>query len=171
MIPIKQPPMPDTRPDPVQPADAAALALVAQLRASARTAALAVIDPTDGSPGISRIALAPGPDGAPLTLISALSAHHAALCAHPACALMLGEVAEKGDPLTHPRLMLKARATFVAPDDPTRPTLRDHWLALHPKARLYIDFSDFSFVRFTLTSGLLNAGFARAHRLSAEDLA
>lgn len=162
--------MPNPKSDPVQPPDDAARALTQDLRLSARTAALAVIDPADGTPGVSRIALAPGPQGGHLTLISALSAHHAALMANPASALMIGELGPKGDPLTHPRLMLKARAHFVAPDDPARPGLRDHWLTLHPKSRLYIDFADFAFVQFTLTSGLLNAGFARAYRLTAQDL-
>ena len=89
---------------------------------------------------------------------------------NPACALLLGEPAAKGDPLTHPRLMLKARASFVTPDDPARPALRDHWLKTHPKSKLYVDFADFAFVRFTLLSALLNAGFGKAHHLTPEEL-
>ena len=159
-----------TRPDPVQAPDAASLALTRQLLDTATHAALAVTDPTDATPGISRIAFGRAPDTGFLTLVSALAPHHAALRAHPACALLIGEVGDKGDPLTHPRLMLKARAEFVAPDDPTRATLRDHWLAHQPKAKLYIDFADFAFVRFTPVSALLNGGFARAFRLTPKDL-
>ncbi|MBC2836405.1 pyridoxamine 5'-phosphate oxidase family protein [Paragemmobacter straminiformis] len=154
--------------DPVQAATPEAIALARDLLALPH-AALAVTDPADGTPAISRIALGLSPDG-PVTLISSLSAHHAALQADPACALLLGEPAAKGDPLTHPRLMLKARAEFVAPDDPARPALRDHWLQTHPKAKLYIDFADFAFVRLHPVSALLNAGFGKAHRLSADDL-
>ena len=154
--------------DPVQPATPEAIALARDLLALPHTA-LAVTDPADGTPAISRIALGLSPDG-PVTLISALSAHHAALQANPACALLLGEPAAKGDPLTHPRLMLKARAEFVAPEDPSRATLRDHWLSTHPKSKLYIDFADFTFVRLHPTSALLNAGFGKAHRLTAQDL-
>lgn len=156
-------------PDPVAPPDDAARRLARTLMA-ARHAALAVTDPADGTPGISRIAFGTGPDGVPLTLVSALAPHFAALGANPACALLLGEVGEKGDPLTHPRLMVKARAEFVAPDDPARPALRDHWLATHPKAKLYVDFADFAFVRLHPVSALLNGGFARAFRLSPDDL-
>ena len=159
-----------TRPDPVAPADDDARALARDLLQGAAHAALAVTDPQDGTPSISRIAFGLGPDGIPCTLISALAPHHAALQASPACALMLGEPGDRGDPLTHPRLMVKARADFVAPDDPARATLRDHWLTQHPKAKLYIDFADFAFVRLHPVSALLNAGFARAFRLTPQDL-
>ncbi|MDP3264878.1 MAG: pyridoxamine 5'-phosphate oxidase family protein [Tabrizicola sp.] len=158
------------RPDPVAPADAEARSLARTLM-QAGHAALAYTDAATGTPGISRIAFGLGPDGTMLTLISALAAHHAGLAAHPACALMLGEPEGKGDPLTHPRLMIRATARFIAPDAPDRPTIRDHWLGRHPKAKLYIDFADFAFVRFQPVSALLNAGFARAYRLTPGDLA
>jgi putative heme iron utilization protein len=158
-----------TRPDPVAAADDEARTLARDLLAASH-AALAVTDPQDGTPAVSRIAFGLGPDGVPLTLISSLAAHSAALRAHPACALMVGEVGEKGDPLTHPRLMVKARAEFVAPDDPARPALRAHWLQTHPKAKLYVDFADFAFVRLHPVSILLNGGFGRAYRLAPEDL-
>lgn len=157
------------RPDPVQPADDTARGLARALLAAPH-AALAWTDPETGTPGISRIAFAHAPDRGFLTLISALAAHHAALRAHPDCALLLGEPGEKGDPLTHPRLMIRARAVFVAADAPDRPTLRDHWLRQNPDSRLYIDFADFALVRLTPVSAFLNAGFARAFRLTPADL-
>ena len=159
-----------TRPDPTLPATDDARALARTLLRAATHAALAVTDAATGTPGISRIAWGLGPDDRPVTLISALAPHFAALAAHPACAVMVGEVGESGDPLTHPRLMLRATAGFVAPSDPTRPALRDRWLADHPKSAMYIDFADFAFVRFTPLSALLNAGFARAFRLTPDDL-
>ena len=159
-----------TRPDPVAAADAEARKLARDLVLGASHAALAVVDPSDGTPGISRIAFGLAPEGGFLTLVSALAPHHAALAANPSCALLLGEVGEKGDPLTHPRLMVKARATFIAADDPARPALRARWLQDHPKAKLYVDFGDFAFVRLMPVSALLNGGFARAYRLSAGDL-
>lgn len=159
-----------TRPDPVAPADAEARALALSLLSQADHAALAVTDPVDGTPSISRIAFGLAPDGLPLTLVSALAPHFAALKSAPACALMVGEVGDKGDPLTHPRLMVKARAEFVAADDPARAALRDYWLKGHPKAKIYVDFADFAFVRLHPVSALLNGGFARAFRLGPEDL-
>jgi len=156
--------------DPVRDADVDALALARRLLAEAEHAALAVTDPADGLPGISRIAFALGPDGALLTLISSLSAHHGALRAQPACALMVGEPGEKGDPLTHPRLMIRARAAFIAPDDAERPAIRAAWLAQRPKAKLYVDFADFGFIRFHPVSVLLNGGFGKAFRIAPDQL-
>ena len=155
--------------DPVAAADDEARALARSLLALGH-AALAVTDPADGTPGISRIAFGLSPDGLPVTLVSSLAPHFGALQANPACALLLGEVGDKGDPLTHPRLMVKARAEFVAPDDPARAALRDHWVRTHPKAKLYVDFADFAFVRLHPVSALLNGGFARAFRLMPSDL-
>lgn len=162
--------MPEPRPDPVAPADPEARALARGLLAGAQSAALAVTDPADGTPAISRIAFGLSPAGLPVTLVSALAPHHAALRAHPACAVLVGDPGPKGDPLTHPRLMIKARAQFVAADDPGRPALRDHWLKHHPKSKLYIDFADFAFVMLHPGSALLNGGFARAFRLVPQDL-
>lgn len=158
-----------TRSDPVQPADDEARTLARGLMAALH-ATLAWADPDTGHPSISRIAFGLGPDGMPTTLISGLAPHLAALKADPRCSLLLGEVGAKGDPLTHPRLMIRARASFVAADDPGRSALRDHWLKGHPKAALYIDFPDFAFVRLTPESAVLNGGFARAYRMTPDDL-
>lgn len=155
--------------DPVRPADAEARALAQGLLALGH-AALAWTDPDTGTPGISRIAFARDPQAGLLTLVSGLAPHFRALRDRPDCALMLGEVGEKGDPLTHPRLMIRARATFIAPDDPERPAIRARWLERNPKAQVYIDLPDFAFVRLTPVSALLNGGFARAFHLSPQDL-
>jgi len=157
------------RPDPVQPADDSARAAAADLLRLGH-AALAWTDPDTGTPGISRISFARDPDEGLLTLISGLAPHFRALQARPDCALMLGEVGDKGDPMTHPRLMIRARAVFVALDDPARPELRARWLRRSPKATIYIDLPDFAFVRLVPTSALLNGGFARAFHISPADL-
>ena len=162
---MSQPP----RPDPVAAADDEARALARQLL-SLGHAALAWTDPDTGTPGISRIAFALDSDAGPMTLVSGLAPHFRALRQAPDCALMLGEVGDKGDPMTHPRLMIRAQAAFVAPDDPARGALRDRWLARNPKARVYIDLPDFAFVRLVPQSALLNGGFARAFRLTPADL-
>lgn len=158
-----------SRPDPVAPADDAVRALARKLLQSPH-AALSYIDPESGTPGISRIALGLLPDGRSISLVSSLASHSPALRKCPDCAFMVGEPEAKGDPLAHPRLMVRAKASFVTPDDPHRPAFRDHWLAHHPKAKLYIDFADFAFVLLVPVNALLNGGFARAHRLSAQDL-
>jgi putative heme iron utilization protein len=158
-----------SRPDPVQPANDDAHAIVRQLLTLGH-AALAWTDPDMGTPGISRIAFARDPEAGLLTLVSGLAPHFRALRDKPDCALMLGEVGEKGDPMTHPRLMIRARASFMASDDPTRPGIRDRWLTRNPKATVYIDLPDFAFVRLSPVSALLNGGFARAYHVKPEDL-
>ena len=76
------------RPDATLPATDEARASVRAMLAAARHAALAYADPL---PGISRIALGLCPEGRPVTLISALAPHFAALAALPDCALLIGE--------------------------------------------------------------------------------
>jgi putative heme iron utilization protein len=84
---------PASRPDPVQPADAAARAQARRLLADARHGALATLDPGGGHPLASRSAVALDADGTPLLLLSALAAHFAALEADPRCSLLVGEPA------------------------------------------------------------------------------
>jgi len=157
--------MTEAKTDPIRPTDDEARALARGLIADARHAALAVLDPATGAPMVTRIALVPGRDAAPLTLISTLSSHTAALAENPACSLLIGEPGAKGDPLTHPRLTLQARAE---PAD--KAALRDHYLSLYPKATLYYDFGDFGLTRFAPVAGFLNGGFGKAYRLSPADL-
>jgi putative heme iron utilization protein len=156
---------PADRPSPIRPTDDEARALARGLIDAARFAALGVIAPDSGTPMVTRIALVPGPDGVPLTLISTLSQHTAALDATPACSLLIGEPGPKGDPLTHPRLTLQAVAE---PAD--KAALRDHYLSLYPKAQLYFDFTDFRLIRFRPVAAHLNGGFGKAFHLSAQDL-
>lgn len=159
-----------TKSDPIRPTDAGARSLARDLLTTATYAALAVTDPAKGTPSVTRVALATAPDGTPLTLISDLSSHTCALQADANCALLVGEPDDKGDPLTHPRMTLHAKAAFLPKDSDEHMQTRDHYLSLRPKAKLYVDFPDFSFVRFEVTGGLLNGGFGKAFHLTTDDL-
>jgi heme iron utilization protein len=128
-----------------------------------------VLDPETGAPYVARVAITADAAG-PVTLISALSLHTGALRADPRAGLLLGEPGLRGDPLTHPRIMLNTRATFVDRASADHAALRSLWLDRLPKAKLYIDFADFSFVRFTVLSAALNGGFGQAFRLAPADL-
>jgi len=156
---------------PIRPTDEDARALARELIDAARFAALAYTDKTNGAPMISRVALVAGPEGAPLSLISDLSHHSAALQQNPVCSLLIGEPTGKGDPLTHPRLSLQATARFVRHGDAEYPALAKAFLVKQPKAKLYIGFADFALVRFTPLGANLNGGFGKAYVLTAEDLA
>ncbi|MGR3375205.1 HugZ family pyridoxamine 5'-phosphate oxidase [Salipiger abyssi] len=155
---------------PIRPTDDDARALARQLVQTARFGALAVTDPETGAPMVSRIAVVPGPDGMPLSLVSDLAFHTKALMANPVCSLLVGEPGPKGDPLTHPRLSLRAEARFVRHGDPDHAALAAHYLRMQPKAKLYIGFTDFSLLRLDILGAHLNGGFGKAFVLSAGDL-
>jgi putative heme iron utilization protein len=157
--------MSDKKIDPIRPTDDEARALARGLIATARFAALAVTDPGTQTPMVTRIAIVPGGDGVPLSLISTLSSHTTALDACDVCSLLIGEPGPKGDPLTHPRLTLQATAE---PAD--KAALKAHYLSLYPKAQLYYDFGDFRLIRFAPRGGLLNGGFGKAFRLGPDDI-
>lgn len=161
--------MNQTPADPIRPPDAAAVAIVHDLLFGATSAALAFSLPGSGTPSLSRIgfrALA----GGGLTFISTLATHTAALRHDPRAALLIGDPGPKGDPLASPRLTLHLTARFTDEKAAERPRLCDLWLETHPKAKLYIDFPDFHFVRLDWTDGFLNGGFGRAYRFSADEL-
>lgn len=119
-----------------------------------------------GQPFASLVTPACMPDGSLLLLLSRLSEHTRHLLAAPACSVMVGGVAENVNPQTTPRVTVTGVADVV--DDPA---LKARYLAVHPYASLYADFSDFATWRIRPAAGLLVGGFARAFRLKAADLA
>jgi len=155
--------------NPIRPTDDEARALAGDLMAKARFAALGVITET-GTPLVTRVAFGLDPDGGPISLVSSLSGHTRALVGNPACSLLVGEPGDKGDPLTHPRLSLICRASFLRHGEEGHAELAAHYLRDHPKAKLYIGFADFAFVRFQITEAHLNGGFGKAFHLNAGDL-
>ncbi|PWL36424.1 MAG: pyridoxamine 5-phosphate oxidase, partial [Marivita sp. XM-24bin2] len=127
---------------PIRPTDDEARALARRLLEEATFAALSYLDPSDDTPMVSRVALVAGPDGQPLSLMSDLSHHSAALQQNPVCSLLIGEPKVKGDPLTHPRLSLRATARFIRHGATEHCALAGAFLAKQPKAKLYIGFTD-----------------------------
>ena len=158
------------RPELFRTTDAGARQTAASLMGMARFAALAFVDPASQAPSISRIGLARAPDGTLVSLMSELAGHRLALRRDARAALLIGEPGQKGDPLNSARLSLEVSAVSVANGSDDHIALRHAWLISHPKARLYVDFADFGFMRFNIIGGLLNGGFARAFRLTSEDL-
>jgi putative heme iron utilization protein len=106
------------------------------------------------------------PDGSVLLLLSRLSEHTRHLMADPRCSVMVSGAAETANPQTTPRLTVTGVVRVV--DDPS---LKARYLAVHPYASLYADFGDFETWRLIPAAGLLVAGFGRAGRLKAADLA
>lgn len=164
------PTMTEKAPSPIRPTDDEARRLARDLVAGARIASLAFLSPETGAPMVTRVAFGLSTEGHWLTLISSLSGHTRALRADPRAGLLIGEAPEKGDPLAFPRLSVATTVEFIARDSDAHAAYRAAWLSHHPKAQLYIDFTDFSFVRFTPKSADLNGGFGKAYQLTPDDL-
>jgi heme iron utilization protein len=129
------------------------------LRAT-RSGALATIERVAGFPFATLVTVATDHDGAPILLMSQLSAHTRNLDADPRCSILLSQ-GGKGDPLAHPRLTVYGRAVKRT-DEAGRARLKGRFLARHPKAALYADFGDFGFWRVEVEGAHLNGGFAKA---------
>ena len=153
-----------TKRDPINPTDNEARKVAQGLLAELRFGAIAVTHPDAQTPYAARIAML-WHESRLLTLISTLSLHTKALQASPQCAALVGEPADKGDPLTHPRMTLMCEAIAV-----DKAAHKIAWLNAIPKAKLYYDFSDFQMYRLNIKEAHLNGGFGKAYRLNADDL-
>lgn len=153
----------------IRETDAQAIRLARTLIRTARYGAIAVLDPKDGAPYASRVAVATDVDGAPIILVSALSAHTTALVADPRCSLLVGEPA-KGDPLAYPRISVSCRAVRLERGTPDHARAQRRYLNRNPKGKLYADFPDFSFFRLEPQGASLNGGFGKAYLLERADL-
>lgn len=149
------------------PADFAPALDAKRLLRSIRAGALATLSP-DGFPMATLVNVATAMDGAPILLMSALSAHTKNLATEPRCSILLSE-GGKGDPLAHARLTVVGRAIRVD-EEASRAVLKARFLARHPKSAMYADFGDFAFWRLETVRALLNGGFARAAEFEPQAL-
>ena len=154
---------------PLRPTDDEARALAHELLRAARYASLATLTEA-GHPMQSRIAFGLDGAGQPISLVSTLAAHTQALRTRPQISLLVGEPGDKGDPLTHPRLTLNGRGEILPNTGERHAEMAAHYLRSHPKAKLYIGFGDFHFLRFHITDGFLNGGFGKAFQMTQADL-
>lgn len=143
--------------------------LAKRLMRTSRSGALATQGGEGGMPFASLVATGTDLDGSPIILTSQLSAHTRLLEADPRCSLLLSAIG-KGDPLAHPRLTLLAKARRIERGSEEERSIRRRYLMQHPKAALYVDFSDFAFWHLSIASGSLNGGFGRAYNMSQADL-
>ena len=161
--------MDEPKKDVIRETDAEAIRLAKTLLRNARFGALAVVEPQTGSPLVSRVGVATDIDGAPLILVSMLSAHTGALLADPRCSLLLGEPG-KGDPLAHPRLTLICQAARLERGSDEHARAERRYLNRNPKAKLYAGLGDFSIFRLDPRRASLNGGFGKAYQLDRSDL-
>ncbi len=136
------------------------VAVAKGLLRSIRAGALGSLSREGGFPFASLVNIATDMDGAPILLMSGLSAHTKNLTADQRASVLLSE-GGKGDPLAHPRLTVVGHARRI-PEGDLKSRLRRRFLARHPKSSLYVDFPDFSFWKLEIASAHLNGGFAKA---------
>jgi len=132
-------------------------------------AAATLATSAEGQPFASLVTPAPAPDLSPLLWLSTLSAHTRQLAAEPRCALLFSGPAEGPNPQTAPRVTVTGLAEPVPEAEVA--ALKARWLARHPYAAPYADFSDFGLWRMRIGGALQVGGFARAERIKASELA
>ena len=118
-----------------------------------------------GQPFASLVTPACAGDLSILMLLSALSDHTRHLRAEPRCALMVMAAPTAANPQTAPRVTV----TGLAEPEPD-PALKARWLAIHPYAALYAEFTDFTLFRLRPSAAQVVGGFARAARLRQAEL-
>ena len=155
--------------NPIRTTDNEARGLAKTLLRDARFASLAFTDIPTGGPSVSRIIIASIPNQGLVTLISDLSAHSQALALNNRCALLIGEPG-KGDPLAHPRMSIIGEAHRLPEAMKENASLFEPFLAMHPKTKLYFNFLDFAFWRFSIARVDLNGGFGKAYNLTPDDI-
>ncbi len=159
------PPPPPPNPLPQWEGERAGAAWEARkLLRAARVGTLATT--SDGQPYASLVTPASSPDLSLLLLLSDLSEHTRHLRAEPRCSALVAGAPESANPQTAPRVTITGLAERLVD-----PALKARYLALHPYAALYADFTDFSLWRIRPLGGLYVGGFGRAVRLRTGDLA
>lgn len=166
---MPQTPLTDPQPnDPQTNGDAFNPLLCArQLLRGLRFGSLATLQ-ADGAPFASLVNVASALDGTPVTLISRLAVHTQNIARDSRVSLLLAHPAGADgadDPARHPRISLTGEALVS-----TDPGDRRRFLARHPDAAAYADFSDFAFYRLVPRHIHLVAGFGRITGLAPEEV-
>ncbi len=95
-------------------------------------------------------------EGSPLLLISGMAVHTQNLVADPRASLLVMQSGSGADPLGSPRATLLGSVQRI--DEPAE-ALRQTYLRLHPSARHWIEFSDFSFFKLDVANIYFVGGF------------
>lgn len=129
---------------------------VRKLIAKARKGALASLMVQTGAPYASLVNIASDIEGEPILLLSRLAWHTQNILADSrACLLITGE--DKGkDPLAAPRASLLGRLQITEAS-----SARDSYFNLHPKARSFGQFADFSLFKLNVETAHYVAGFGQ----------
>lgn len=116
-------------------------------------------------PYASLVLVACDDKGNPLLLISDLADHTRNIRTDARVSLLYDETAGLDDPLTGARVSLQGEARQVEDN-----ALMDIYLARHPSAKTYAEFTDFHLFRVRPLRAHLVAGFGRIHWVEASEL-
>ena len=106
-------------------------------------------------------------EGAPVFLVSVLAEHTKNLQGDARCSLLVAQPGE-GDPLARPRVTLVGKAQQLDRGTASE-AARAAFLAAHPNASYYVDFTDFSFWRMGVESLRYIGGYGRMSWVEAGD--
>lgn len=150
---------------PKRPGRAEIAAEVRLLVRQALKGALATLEPAGGGPYVSLVTVATEPDGTPLMLLSRLALHTKNIMSDHRASLLIDASGGDADPLSGGRVSLIGR---VAPT--SSPTAAARFLARHPGAEGYAQFSDFAFYALQIERAHYVGGFGRIVDLATADL-
>lgn len=127
------------------------------------TGSLATLDLAGGYPFASLVTVACSADGDPILLLSGLARHTKNIAQTGKASLLLEAPFASGDPLAAARVTLQGDVAKTKSE-----TSRGRFLARHPEAEGYADFTDFSFYELRVSSAHFIAGFGRIHSFARD---
>jgi putative heme iron utilization protein len=131
----------------------------------ARTASLATLNRDGSGPYVSVANMATDISGWPIILISRLAWHTQNLLADGRASILASELPPSGDALTGARVTVMGRCEPASISDVKR-----RYLARHPAAEDYAEFSDFSFWRLVPQQIHAVAGFGRIETMAPDEV-
>lgn len=142
----------------------------AKLVLEERWAAVATLD--GGRPLATMVAYAPEPGlGALVMHLSGLAAHTRALAGDPRCSLAVSRPDGKaGDPQLLPRISIQGAVEPLEPGTAGHAMAKGLYVARFPDAEARFELADFVLFRFVPEEARYVGGFARALRLTGEQL-
>lgn len=144
---------------------AGAIADAKRLIREGLSAALATEHNEHASPYASLVTVATEPDGSPILLLSTLAIHTQNLVKNPKACLLFQQTSGHASPLEGGRVSVWG--TFQQTQSPRA---KRRFLARHPSAEAYADFSDFAFYSMHIEAAHYVGGFGRIRPLTAEDI-
>ncbi|HEX8254753.1 MAG TPA: DUF2470 domain-containing protein [Thermoanaerobaculia bacterium] len=105
-------------------------------------------------------------DGVPIFLISGMAIHTQNVLADPRASLLVMQSGNASDPLGLARATLLGTVTRI---ENVSDELRQTYLARHPNARHWIDYSDFAFFRLDVTNVYFVGGFGVMGWIASDD--